>query len=181
MNIKTKNGQYIIRKATVEDLYKMLEIEKEAFGKHHWSYQAFESELNNQYSTYFICLDVLDEKGVVGYIVYWKVLDEGHITTIAVSSNYRRKHLADILLYKIIQDAIKKNIKWLTLEVRNSNQSAINLYKKFQFLQLGIRKGYYQDNNEDALILWTNKISSDEYNNHIHGILEKILLADKSQ
>ncbi len=175
MNIKTKNGQYLIRKAVLEDLYKMLEIEKEAFGKHHWSYQAFESELNNQYSTYFVCSDILDEKGVIGYVGYWKVLDEGHITTIAVDSSYRRRHIADILLYKIIQDAIKKNILWLTLEVRNSNLAAINLYKKFKFSQLGIRKGYYQDNNEDALILWTNKISSNEYRSYISEVLSEIV------
>ena len=80
-----------------------------------------------------------------------------------VCQKHRKKHIADILLYNLLNSALKEGVKWLTLEVRISNSSAIGLYLKYKFKQLGIRKGYYQDNNEDALILWTDDISTLDY------------------
>ena len=115
----------------------------------------------------------------------WRVNDEGHITTMAVDIKYRRRHIADILLYNIINSALSNRIKWLTLEVRISNIAAIGLYTKYNFKQLGIRKKYYQDNNEDALLLWTEDINRKEYNEHLDCILSQIkgetIHADKYQ
>jgi ribosomal-protein-alanine N-acetyltransferase len=137
----------------------VLEIEPIAFGKHHWSRESFNNEINNLYSCYLvICI----ENKTIGYIGAWQIQDEGHITTLAVHPEYRRKHIADILLYSLFKEFKAKKVKWLTLEVRISNIAAVNLYKKFHFKQLGVRKKYYQDNNEDGLILWSQDIQSKE-------------------
>lgn len=152
-----------IRNAVHADIDQIMLIEPEAFGKHHWSKQSFINEFASNYSHYFVAELNHTQKQIIGYIGYWIIQDEGHITTLAVSSMYKRKHLADILLYTLIRDTIKNSINWLTLEVRATNVAAVNLYKKYGFKQLGIRKYYYQDNNEDALILWTDKINTEYY------------------
>ena len=159
----SNHNKYIFRKAILKDIDDILNIEKIAYGKHHWSKDVFTKEFKNQYSTYFVCEYNTDKPKVIGYIGYWQIEDEGHITTLAISNSYKRKHVADKLLYILMNDARSKDIKWLTLEVRLSNLPAINLYKKYNFKQLGIRKKYYQDNNEDALILWTENLNDDKY------------------
>ena len=146
-----------IRPAKTANIKEIVEIDKIAFGKNYWNYNVFTNEFNNQYSKYFIATNI-DDNIIKGYIGYWKVFNEGHITTLAVLPFYRRNHIADKLLYSLIVNSIKNNIKWLTLEVRISNLPAIYLYEKFKFKQLGIRKKYYQDNNEDALLLWSQII-----------------------
>lgn len=155
-------------------------IEPLAFGKHHWSSKAFLSEFNSNYSVYKSA--IYDSK-TVGYIGSWIIGDEGHITTLAVHPQYRKKHIADILLYSLFIELKSKDVKWLTLEVRVSNIAAINLYKKFKFKQLGIRKKYYQDNNEDGLILWTENIQNPEndvlLNEIINQVITKKTNADK--
>ena len=174
-----------IRNATIHDVDEVYVIECETYGAHHWSKKSFTSELVNKYSKYLVCESNTDNKKILGYAGYWIVGKEGHITTMVVSPKYRKKHIADILLYNLIASAIRNNIKWLTLEVRVSNIAAINLYTKYNFKQLGIRKNYYQDNNEDALILWTDDISKPTYNSFIQAqftlIKNEIKAADISQ
>ena len=163
-----------IRNARINDIDSIMDIEPEAFGKHHWSKQSFTNEFSNAYSRYFIAETNTLESKLIGYIGYWIIQDEGHITTLAVSPFYKRNHVADILLYTLITDAILNSIKWLTLEVRVGNIAAIKLYRKYNFKQLGLRKNYYQDNNEDALILWTEKIDTDEYKSLLDSNLTSI-------
>lgn len=185
MNYRLKDIYVNIRPANINDIDRIMEIEPEAFGKHHWSKQSFTNEFSGNYSRYFIAETEEEPKNLIGYIGYWMIQDEGHITTLAVSPFYKRNHIADILLYTLINDSYQFNIKWLTLEVRSSNIPAINLYKKYRFKQLGIRKNYYQDNNEDALILWTENINNEDYLNEIEKnislFLGKELDADKYQ
>ena len=151
-----------IRGGTIQDLSKLYALECETYGAHHWSKNSFTSELTNEFSRYFVC-EMDSEKKILGYAGYWIIGNEGHITTMVVSPKCRRKHIADILLYSIIKSAIYNRVQWLTLEVRVSNIAAIRLYNKYKFRQLGIRKNYYQDNSEDALILWTDDITKPEY------------------
>ena len=171
MNHKTTK----IRKATINDIDEILNIETQSFGKHHWSHEAFTNELTNEYATYLICELISEPNKIIGYTGYWIINDEGHITTLAVDPKYRRKHIADILLYSLICNAITHKIKWLTLEVRVSNIAALNLYTKFYFNQLGIRKKYYQDNNEDALLLWSDDISNKAYIEKIKTVISNII------
>lgn len=180
------NQKLTIRPIKIADLDSIVCIEKETYGEFGWSHNTFLNEINNDYSVYYLSeLKLSDTFKIVGYIGAWLVGDEAHITTMVVSSKYRRVHIADILLYNLIKSVQSKGIKWLTLEVKSSNNPAINLYNKFKFKQLGIRKKYYQDNNEDALLLWTEDINKPEYIEHINSIFNQlrweIVGADKYQ
>ena len=150
-----------IEKMTVEDIPHVIEIEAEAYGEHHWSKSAFYDEMNNNLAKYYVAKTLTGE--IVGYAGTWHIIDEGHITTIAVKKSHLRKHIGEAIIIKILEDCYKNEIKYLTLEVRVSNTPAIALYTKYGFNSLGTRKGYYQDNNEDALIMWTENIFYDKF------------------
>ncbi len=139
-----------------EDIKDVIAIEKSAYGEHHWSEESFMSELSNDLAKYY---SAYDENGkLIGYCGSWHILEEAHITNIAVLPEYRRKHIGERLLRTVIDNCYKDMVKYITLEVRVSNKPAIALYEKYGFKSLGTRKGYYQDNNEDALIMWTENI-----------------------
>ena len=97
---------------------------------------------------------------IIGFSGLWLMVDEAHITTIAVHPHYRRMGLGEFLLVSMIDIAYKIDAKWVTLEVRVSNYSAQNLYRKYGFREAGLKHRYYSDNQEDALIMWTDEINS---------------------
>lgn len=144
-----------------EDVERVAEIEAEAYGEHHWSKDSFYSEISNKVAKYYTAS--LEDGTIAGYMGTWHIVDEAHITTIAVAKDYLRNKIGECLIVKSLQDCYNEFIKYITLEVRVSNIPAIKLYEKYGFKSLGTRKGYYQDNNEDALIMWTENIFSDEY------------------
>ena len=90
-------------------------------------------------------------------------MDEAHVTNISIHPDFQNKKLAHRLILSMIDECYREKIKYITLEVRVSNQKAINLYEKFGFKYLGLRKKYYQDNNEDALIMWSENIFDKKY------------------
>ncbi len=136
------------------DLIDVVPIERLCFGDR-WSVQAFANELENPASTYFVAR----ENGkIVGYAGFWLILDEAHITTIATHPQWQRRSIGEQMLLALIDAAASKGAKWLTLEVRASNASAQRLYAKYGFTALGRRRGYYQDDGEDALVMWTENI-----------------------
>jgi [ribosomal protein S18]-alanine N-acetyltransferase len=149
-----------IRPMRLADLDQIMVIEPAAFGSNHWSRQAFLDELNNPRGHYFSAEAAGGGSGVVGYSGFWLIGDEAHITTLAVDPGARRQHIGERLLLADIACAEQVGAKWLTLEVRASNQVALNLYAKYGFKSLGTRTRYYQDNDEDALVLWAESISS---------------------
>lgn len=120
-----------------------------------WTKNMFYEELSNDRALYFIA--VIGEQ-VVGYGGIWVVLDEAQVTNIAVHSDFRRMKVASNLLKKLIAHCNEKKVNQITLEVRVGNLSAINLYQKHGFSKVGLRKKYYADNLEDALIM-TAKLS----------------------
>lgn len=143
------------------EVNEVLNIEQEAYGDHHWSKDSFYNELSNNLAHYFCAFD---SKGkLVGYAGCWQIIDEAHITNIAVKPDLQRKKIGEALLNKLLQECYKNEIKYITLEVRKSNKAAIKLYEKYGFKSLGLRKGYYQNNNEDALIMWTENIFWDKF------------------
>ena len=117
--------------------------------------------MNNNLAKYY-CAKNSDNK-TIAYAGTWNIIDEGHITTIAVKPEYKRMHIGEALIVKILENCYASKIKYLTLEVRESNIPAIKLYEKYGFKSLGTRKGYYQDNNENALIMWTENIFYDKF------------------
>ncbi len=126
------------------------ELEKICFDDP-WELNAFASELNNKISVYFVARD--DEtKKVVGYAGVWLMYDCANITNIAVAPEYRREGLGGKMLELLTDVSRERGMKSITLEVRASNNSAIVLYEKCGFVSCGLRKRYYQG-NEDALIM----------------------------
>lgn len=154
--------QIRIRRMKETDLDQIMLIEPEAFGTHHWSRQSFQNELANPGGFYFVAIDETTND-VVGYSGFWLIGEEAHITTLAVNQQLRRKYLGELMLINDIAEAQSAGASWLTLEVRASNYAAQNLYFKYGFKNLGTRRKYYQDNDEDALVLWAENIRSEDY------------------
>jgi ribosomal-protein-alanine N-acetyltransferase len=100
---------------------------------------------------------------IIGFAGLWLMVDEAHITTIAMHPDYRRRGLGEFMLVSLIDIAYTIGAKWVTLEVRVSNYTAQNLYRKYGFREAGLRHRYYSDNQEDALIMWTDEINSPSY------------------
>lgn len=144
----------IIRKAEERDIEDVANLEELCFAMP-WSRDAIKTEiLENDKAIYIVGELVEDTKRIVGYIGLWQIFDEGHIMNVCVDPVYRRNHIGYDLLETMIDVTSKKGINKWTLEVRKSNYPAIRLYKKLGFLEVGIRRGYYEDNKEDAIIMW---------------------------
>lgn len=144
----------VIRRAEEGDVGKIAELEAICFlGEDPWSREAFRNEIvvNHDKTLYLIALD---GERIVGYMGVWKILDEGHITNVAVDPEYRRQHIAESLICEIVDMTFKEGIRSWTLEVRVDNEPAINLYEKMGFKREGIRKKYYAYDGTDALIMW---------------------------
>jgi len=163
----------LIRKMQTQDIDQIMEIESVSFGPYHWSRQSFASEIGNKLGHYLTILDK-DANRVVGYGGFWLIFDEAHITTIAVSPDLRKKSIGEILLQNMIELGYKHKAKWFTLEVRAGNISAQNLYYKYGFKSLGLRKKYYQDNDEDALIMWTESIWDSAFKDNFEKLKQEL-------
>ena len=118
-----------------------------------WSLDSISYEIENPLAKYIIA-ENLSTKEVIGYAGVWIVAGEGDITNIAVDPSYRKQGIASSLLMKLFEICRENSCSDITLEVRASNIPAQNLYKKFNFKEEGIRKKYYSDNGEDAIIMW---------------------------
>ncbi|WP_394888077.1 ribosomal protein S18-alanine N-acetyltransferase [Clostridium butyricum] len=132
------------------DIDDVLEISNLSFSSP-WSRLSYEQELNNSLAKYFVAK--IDNK-VVGFIGTWIIVDESHITNVAVHPNYRKLGIGSKLIESMLSYCNKKNCTAYTLEVRESNKAAISVYEKHGFIIDGIRKEYYQDNKENALLMW---------------------------
>ncbi|EMS70632.1 ribosomal protein S18-alanine N-acetyltransferase [Ruminiclostridium cellobioparum] len=136
---------------TPEHLDGVMIIENLSF-KIPWSRNAFMDELStNQMALYVVAVSGSE---VIGYGGLWRILDEGHITNIAVHPEFRRCGAGSRILDKLLEICDINGIRSLTLEVRKSNLPAQKLYEKYGFKAEGLRKGYYSDTGEDALIMW---------------------------
>ncbi len=145
-----------IRRMEKSDVDEVIKLETLSYGEHHWSKESFYNELANNLAHYYCA--VTEEKKLIGYAGCWHIFEEAHITTLSVHPEHRKQGVAQLLLFQIIDDCYKNKIKYITLEVRESNIAAISLYEKNGFKSIGTRKGYYQDNNENALIMFTENI-----------------------
>lgn len=121
-----------------------------------WSQNSFIQEVtSNEFAHYIVAVE---NDRVIGYAGMWQIQDEGHITNIAVHPEFRGLHIGKNLMTELIDLARSLGINAMTLEVRKSNEIAKNLYKSFGFMEAGVRKRYYSDNNEDAIIMWNEGI-----------------------
>jgi len=148
---ETGMNDFSIRAANEYDVKELTDMDRICFDLP-WSEQSFFEEITgNEVARYIVAES--DGK-IVGYVGIWIIHDEGHITNIAVHPDFRRRGIAKALFYAITQISESAGVTAYTLEARVSNESAISLYKGLGFAEYGIRKNYYDDNNEDAVIMW---------------------------
>lgn len=141
-----------IKKMTNEHLNQIKNILEEQFDEF-WNANVLASELENPLSDYIVALE---DGEVVGYAGLWQPIDEGHITNIVTKKDKRGNHIGTKMLEEIINIAKNKKLKCVTLEVNEHNQTAIKLYQKYNFVEVGKRTKYY--NNQDDAIIMTLKI-----------------------
>jgi ribosomal-protein-alanine N-acetyltransferase len=144
---------FVFRSMTEEDIDQILEIEHASFTLP-WSRDAFYNEVHHNKFAVYIVIEV--EGKIIGYCGAWIVIDEAHITNVAILPEYRGRKLGEALMEKIISVARSMGARSMTLEVRVTNNIAQSLYRKLGFQNGGIRKNYYSDNQEDALVMWVN-------------------------
>ena len=137
---------------SIEHVDGIMEIDNLSFSVP-WSRNSYETELKNKFAKYVVAIDKKTNK-ILGFAGMWLIIDECHITNIAVHPDYRKIGIGNMLMDKIVTICIEHNMDGITLEVRESNTAAKNLYYKYGFRDSGIRKGYYADNNENALLMW---------------------------
>jgi len=152
-------GKINIRKMTKHDIDGVIAIEILAF-KMPWPRSAFEEELgNNELAFYLVLTDENNKLApIIGYVGMWKIIDEAHVTNVAIAPKYQNQGWGSILLAELIWQAKEMGADKMTLEVRESNNAARHLYEKFNFKVEGVRKGYYSDTNENALIMWKDPL-----------------------
>jgi len=136
-----------------------------------WTLEQFRKELKGELSIYY---SVKHEEKVVGYVGIMLILPEAHLTTIAVHPAYQGMDIGKLLLTKAIEIAISKNMHSVTLEVRELNKQAIELYKSFYFDVVGKRIGYYSRIGEDALIMTSPYLQSDRFEKLLQKVKDDI-------
>jgi len=144
------------RKLKLRDLIAIEEIERTSYPTP-WSRSMFASELAKPSS---ICLGAVDAETdeLVGYLIISRYVDAWHVMNIAVAPEYRRRGIARSLMERLFDVTARDARRGYTLEVRVSNEVAIRLYEELGFKTRGIRRGYYTDNREDALIMWKDPV-----------------------
>lgn len=150
---KDPETELIFRLMKLEDIPEILVIEREAFTMP-WTEEAFRNELTHNHFAKYMVMEL--EGQIIGYAGMWAIVDEAHVTNIALLEKYRGRKWGERLLDELMRTAAFLGMKSITLEVRVSNSVAQNLYRKKGFRPAGTRKGYYSDNREDALIMWAD-------------------------
>jgi ribosomal-protein-alanine N-acetyltransferase len=142
-----------VRRMTLNDVPAVMEIERLSLPTP-WSERSFRFEISENEDS---CLLLAERTGttaeIVGFIGFWMLLDEAHISTVAVHPDLRGRGIGGRLLLEAIREAIAREAVLVTLEVRQSNHSAISLYSRFGFEVVGRRVRYYKDNQEDAILM----------------------------
>jgi [ribosomal protein S18]-alanine N-acetyltransferase len=154
-----------------DDIAAVLHVESLCFATP-WPRNAFYNELNdNKLAHYYVGRF---EDRIMSYAGLWVILEDAHITTIAVEPIFQRKRFGEQLLVKLVEEAIERGARWITLEVRESNVAAQNLYKKYGFTVVSTRRGYYSDNDENALVMWAGNLKGAVYQNRLQALKESL-------
>jgi [ribosomal protein S18]-alanine N-acetyltransferase len=146
-----------VKPISVDEIESILILDRLCFGGL-WSIDSYRRELTND-NSHFLGISVdktlaSELDGLIGFGCFWAILDEAHITLLGIHPQYQRQGLGKLLLSALLDKARKIEMARATLEVRASNQGAIDLYEKYGFQTVGRRKKYYQDNDEDGVIMW---------------------------
>jgi len=168
-SVSSDGATLTIERMTEAHLPEVMRIERAVFMPG-WSEEAFRSDLRNPAALYLVLK--LDGK-IVAYAGMWLVVDEAHITNVAVLPEYRGRDFAKRLIHRLLSIARERGCVKATLEVRVSNTPAQRLYEKFGFRPVATRAKYY-DNVEDALIMWLEGLETPEYGEHLSRIEREI-------
>jgi ribosomal-protein-alanine N-acetyltransferase len=156
-----------ISKMVLDDIPAVLVIEELSF-QSSWPPNAFVNEVrDNKLAHYFV--GRLDGK-IVAYGGIWVILEDSHVTTIAVHPDQRGQRLGEEILVHLLDEAIDRDASWITLEVRETNDVAQKLYRKYGFTVVSTRRGYYSDNNESALVMWAGNLRGTLYANRLAAL-----------
>ena len=146
----------LVRPMAKKDIARVYEIEVQSF-RTPWSKLSLLGELHNDLAHYYVA----EEDGrVIGYAGMWIMFDEAHITNVAIAPERRGEHLGRYLFYGMMEKAIRYGADKMTLEVRETNVRAQNLYGSFDFEKQGFRKRYYEDTGEGAYLLWNQDLGA---------------------
>lgn len=148
----------------------VMAIERQVYPRP-WSPNLFISELGELRNRTYLVARL--DKEVVGYGGIMSYGDEAHVTTIAVDPDHHRQKIGTRLLYDLVKEAIRMGAQAVSLEVRVSNWGAQRLYARFGFRPVGVRKNYYQETGEDALIMWADDIRTSEYGQRLDRIMSQ--------
>ncbi len=154
-----------------------------------WPRNAYHRELASKNSAHYIVLRREDGEGgseIIGYGGMWRMYDEAHVTTIGVRQELLHQGYGRVLFAALVQAAYDLGAKWVTLEVRASNDNAMRMYEAFGFKVIGRRRGYYTDNGEDAIVMWSDSIYSPRFRQayerqllrieiHVRGLRRELL------
>ncbi|WP_309727872.1 ribosomal protein S18-alanine N-acetyltransferase [Chamaesiphon sp. OTE_75_metabat_556] len=146
-----------VQPISVDEIDSIVILDRLCFGGL-WSIDSYRREMTNENSHFLgVSIDKTLEpetSGIIGFGCFWAILDEAHITLLGVHPQYQRQGLGKLLLGALLDKARSIEMARATLEVRASNQGAIDLYERFGFQTVGRRKKYYQDTGEDGVIMW---------------------------
>ncbi len=148
-----------IERMQSDDVEKVAELDRECFPTP-WSASAYATEVRNP-SAYYVVARADGE--IIGYAGMWLIMDEAHITTLGVDPDYRGKKVGERILVHLLDEAIQRGAQRATLEVREHNTAAQRLYDKYAFHTVAVRKAYYTDNREDALVMWIDDMRSPDF------------------
>jgi ribosomal-protein-alanine N-acetyltransferase len=152
------------------DIERLMEIEQECFPVP-WSESAYLTEISNRSAYYIVAC--LDER-IVGYAGMWTIMDEAHITTLGVAGSHRRQRIAEQLLIALLDEAMRRGARRATLEVRQSNEAAQALYRKYDFAPAALRRGYYTDNHENAVVMWVDNMTAPEFKARYRALKQRL-------
>jgi len=168
------------------DVNTVQEIEREIFATP-WPRNAYYRELASRASAHYVVLrqEGLIERpaqyrgadfdpSIIGYGGMWRMYDEAHVTTIGVRHDLQHHGHGRIIFAGLVQAAYDMGAKWVTLEVRTTNENAMKMYETFGFKVIGRRKGYYTDNGEDAIVMWSDSIHAPRFRRAYESNLERI-------
>jgi ribosomal-protein-alanine N-acetyltransferase len=147
-------NSFIVRRMNALDIDGVLAVEQRSFTTP-WSREGFVNEMNNELAYYLV---LVEAGNIIGYAGMWLIVDEAHVTNVAVLPEYQGKKLGEKLMSALLEHAKNRGAIRMTLEVRASNKIAQGLYSKFGFTSQGRRRNYYTDTKEDALIMWCESL-----------------------